>query len=1027
MFENQFWKSTAEREGFRDEPPPEGISRRGFLEAAGFTLTLAAAGGCQRAPVTHLVPPALQASDQGPGRVQLFASTCGACPAGCGMLVRVRDGRPLKMEGMPEHPLSRGGLCAVGQAQTLGLYDSQRLTGPLDNGQPAKWPEVDAAIAAALKKIQQAGGAVRVVTPTITSPTLQAAIDGFLKRFADGKHVVFDPISVSAILDAHELTNGRRMLPRYRFDQAKMIVSLDADFLGTWISPVEFTAGWREGRTLPQREEKNGNHGTTENHKSHDSHKSHSPAQTIPIDPASHWQFESRMTLTGANADRRFRVRPEELGLVAAHLAQRITKLAGDAADATKLADPPIAAAELNDLAERLWKHRGASLVVCGAQDLELQTLVNRLNERLGNYGHTLDVDQPSRQRQSDDGAVQQFVADLKAGKISALFVAGVDPLHDLPDAAALTDALKSLALTVSLSERLDDFSAAAQFVCPEPHPLETWLDAEPVAGLLSLRQPTILPLGQTRSALESFSIWSGEPASSALDLLKKHWQKHLFPRQTAETDFRRFWEKAVHDGFVALPHEAQAAPAESSKPAEGPSINLGHWSIGLGHSPPSVSLVLHAQIAIPDSRHAHNAWLQELPDPVTKITWDNCLAISPALAREMNLADNDVVRVSVDGVTLDAPVFIQPGQHDRVVSLALGYGVRGTERFAAVGPQWIQSKSTVGENGLVGVNAAPLLKLSGGAMQYVRGGVKLEKTGRRHVLATTQLHDSIELPPSVAPPGIIDRGDLLQEITLAEFRENPAAGAPHAHHGDARIWPDDHPYEGHRWGMVIDLNACSGCSACLIACQAENNVPVVGRDEVRRHREMHWIRIDRYYSGDEADPAVSHQPMMCQHCANAPCETVCPVVATVHSSEGLNQQVYNRCVGTRYCANNCPYKVRRFNWFDYAHNDSLQNLALNPDVTVRMRGIMEKCSMCVQRIQEAKIETRRTVGGLADGAIQTACEQSCPAGAIVFGDLNDPKSRISAAVRDGRFFRVLEELNVQPAVGYLRKVRNDI
>jgi molybdopterin-containing oxidoreductase family iron-sulfur binding subunit len=1006
------WKSPAARAGQREDPPLPGVNRRSFLEAAGFATSLAALGGCQRAPPTVVPALANETDNVRPGRARSFATTCGGCAAGCGMLATVRDGRPLKLEGMPEHPLSRGGLCAVGQAQVMELYDKERLGGPLVAGKAATWSEVDARIAAELEKIAQSGGGVRVVTAPSSSPSLRRAIAEFLKGFADGRHVEVDPVSVSAILDAHAQTHGARRLPRYRFDKADVIVSFEADFLGTWISPVEFAAGWKAGRTLPHREAAH-EHGSDAAH----ANTEHALAKAEPANPemSHHVQFESRMTLTGSNADVRHRLHPGEMGLLLSHLLHRVAHLAGKNGSPAPLAASSIPAAALDALAARLWESRGKALVVCGANDVPTQTLVNHLNHLLDAYGNTLDLDRPSQQLRGDDRQTATLVEELAAGKAAGLFVADVDLVHDLPGGATIAKALSRVPLVVSLSSRIDDTAALARFVCPDPHPLASWGDSEPVAGLFSLRQPMMQPIGNARTAIESFGTWSGT-AGTALSLVRATWKDIVFPRQTKQSDFARFWDRAVHDGFVEVDAGVEKAVYRGFNPQH----------VAATAPVEGLAVVLHPQIAIPGGRHAHNPWLQELPDPITKITWDNCVTLSPKRARELGVADNDIVSLETDdGVALELPAFIQPGQHDDVAAIALGYGVRGTNRFARVGPQWLEGRSTVGENGLVGVNAAPLLRFADGVLRYVRDNVQIAKTGRRHVLATTQLHDHIEVPANVAPPGSGPR-DIVQETTLDEYRANPTAGAPRAHHAvEGDLWPDDHSYDGRRWGMAIDLNACSGCSACLIACQAENNVPVVGRDEVARHREMHWIRIDRYYAGDDDDPTVVHQPMMCQHCANAPCETVCPVLATVHSSEGLNQQVYNRCVGTRYCANNCPYKVRRFNWFDYVHDDALANLALNPDVTVRMRGIMEKCSLCVQRIQEGKIEARRVGIPLADGAVRTACQQSCPTNAIVFGDLNDADSQVARAMRDARRYAMLEELNVRPSIGYLRKVRN--
>ncbi len=1021
-----YWKSLAERAGdiTGNQPHPFGdgptaMSRRRFLEAAGFTVSLATVSGCGRAPVENSLPFPIQPAGVTPGRMRYYASTCGGCPAACGLLVGVRDGRPLKMEGMPEHPVSRGGLCAIGQAQPLGLYDSERLRQPKHNAKDTSWDDVDASITRQLRIIASRGSAVRFVTPTTTSPTLLSAIASFLSTFDDARHVTFDAISCAAILDAHARTHGARLLPHFKLEQARVIVSLGADFLGTWISPVEFTAAWRS-RRIP-----------TEEH----------PEMSY------HVQLEGRMSLTGSNADNRLRLAPDDYGVVLSHLARELANLAGQAPPTGALGpSSPILAADVGDLAERLWNARGESVVLCDSQDVSVQVLVNFINHTLGNYGKTVDIERPSRQQQGNDADVLTLIEELKAGKVAALFVAGTDLTHNLPDRDALAAAIGKVSLVVSMAEREDDFASLAHFVCPDHHPLESWLDAEPIDGVVSLAQPTMQPLGDTRSILESLSRWSGRN-ELAYDILRSSWRETVFrgsqegqadaaSQPTDETGsaetaasqqesqvasaqpFQQFWEQALHDGVV------EVAPRTTST-AEFNSAAVEY--VGSPAKDTGYTLTLYAKVGLTDSRHAHNPWLQELPDPVTKVTWDNYVCVSPATAEEFGLTDGDVVRVETEGggSSLELPALIQPGQHERVLAIALGYGVPGTERFADIGPQWLEARRTVAPGELVGKNAAGFIEVRDGALCYTRSGVTLKKSGRRHELASTQEHHTLQVPPNVAPYGAEMR-EPIEETTLAAFRENPAAGAAEHHHfGDTQLWAEDHSKTGHWWGMAVDLNACTGCSACVIACQAENNVPVVGKDEVRRRREMHWIRIDRYYSGAAGDVDVLHQPMMCQHCDNAPCETVCPVLATVHGEEGLNQQAYNRCVGTRYCANNCPYKVRRFNWFKYEHEDELQNLALNPDVTVRTRGVMEKCSMCIQRIEDGKIEAKRRGEPVADGGIQTACQQSCPAQAIIFGDMNDPDSRLHAALQDPRRYRVLEEFNFRPSVAYMRVVRN--
>jgi molybdopterin-containing oxidoreductase family iron-sulfur binding subunit len=1039
----RFWKSLPMRDtapATADEFPPgppagEGLSRRDFLRAAGFVIAGTTLAGCQRAPVQQALPLLVQPEGAVPGRADYYASTCAGCSAGCGLLAKVRDGRPIKLEGNPEHPLSRGGLCAVGQASLLGLYDSLRLQHPLHRGRQATWPEVDGLILQQLDDIRRRGGKVRVLSGTITSLTTQALIARLLARFPEPQdvrqHVVYDPLSSSAILDAHRQTHGAHVLPRYLFERAEVVVSFDADFLGTWISPVEFAAGYHAGRTL----------------------------EGSPPRCSFHLQFESRLSLTGCKADERILIAPGEMGLVMTHLARRLARLAvrsGVSFPAAGAEVPPVADGLLDRLAERLWRKRGRSLVVCGSQDIAEQLLCNLLNRLLDNYGATLDVARPSYQRQGDDAALDVLLGELRRSQVAALFLLGCNPAYDLPGGSEWEALLQRVPLVVSCAERLDETARLARYVCPVPHALASWGDAEPVAGVVSLSQPTLRPLGDTRPLLESLAAWSGV-RQSAYDLMRSTWEAEVLPRyrtalavlgasttgSVGRTDghgpllassalvaggvyrgdgtFQAFWDQSLHEGF------ARVAPREVRAQA----FNLGAVQPVLQARRPAegtFSLVLYPKVGMLDGRHAYNPWLQELPDPVSKVTWDNYACLAPAAASRLGLSDGDVVRLETPGPgaarALELPVLIQPGQHDGVVAVALGYGSAASARFADIGPRWLEARPTLGPGRLVGVNAAPLMRLEAGTLRFTRHDVRLTPLGRRQPLASTQDHHTITVPRHLAQPGH-ERRPIVQETTVAALNASPSHPPNHQEPEQPDLWPEDHHATGHRWGMAIDLAACTGCSACVVACQVENNIPVVGKDEVSRHREMHWLRIDRYYSGEVGDVDVAHQPMLCQQCGNAPCETVCPVLATVHSAEGLNQQVYNRCVGTRYCANNCPYKVRRFNWFDYARDDALQNLVLNPEVTVRSRGVMEKCTFCVQRIQEAKIEALRQELPLADGAIQPACQQSCPAQAIVFGDLNDPRSRVARLARDRRGYRVLAELNVRPSVTYLKGVRN--
>ncbi len=978
--ESEFPEPPEKLESWQGDGVPEvTVSRRSFLKAAGFSMAGGTLTACSRGPVERAIPLLNRAEEMIPGRAYWYASTCQGCGAGCGILTKNRDGRPIKIEGNPQHPLSKGGLCAVGQAMVLGLYDSQRLQIPLIDGKSATWANLDAAVT---KDLDSLSNGVYFLTATVTSLTERVLINRFLDRFQGAKHIEYDPVSYSAILDAHEQTHGQRRLPHYRFDLARVIVSFDADFLGTWISPVEFTKDYSSGRTL----------------------EGESPQLSH------HLQLEGRMSLTGAKADRRIKISPDQLFDWLAALTERLADRLEVDVPLAESATAVIQEEILDQIVERLLEARGNSLVVSGVNDLPTQILVNDVNHLLGNYGSTLDLDRPSFQCKGNDREVFELLRKMEAGEVKALFIAGVNPLYSLSHADQFRQALKSVPTTVVFAEQLDETAQAARYVCPLHHPLESWNDQELVSGVISVSQPVLSPMGQTRSLGGCLLTWMGQPATD-LEMLRSYWRDEVFPRNSGEGSFEEFWNQSVHDGFAQVqprPLSVATFRFEASEPTAPAVLDEG-----------SYALVLYQKVSMRDGRHAHNPWLQELPDPMTKVVWDNYACIAPAVAERLNLREGDLVRVAGRNASLELPVQIQPAQHEKVVAIALGYGRKGTDRFSGIGPSWLQSEVTVREGETVGQNAFPYAVRKGPNLSFVTT-VSLEVTGRRTELAMTQTHHTVTVPEELGG----SRRYMVRETTLSAYLEDPASGN-HFEHEVLQLWAQDYVYTGHHWGMAIDLNLCTGCSACVIGCQVENNVPVVGKDEVRRRREMHWIRIDRYYSGDDEETEVIHQPMMCHHCDHAPCEAVCPVLATVHSDEGINQQIYNRCVGTRYCANNCPYKVRRFNWFNYRQEDVKENLVLNPDITTRTRGVMEKCSMCIQRIQEAKYEAKRQGQRLRDEDIQTACQQSCPADAIVFGDMNDPESRLSRLIRNPRHYRVLEEMNFRPSVGYLTRVRN--
>jgi Fe-S-cluster-containing dehydrogenase component len=831
---------------------------------------------------------------------------------------------------------------------------------------PATWEQIDNEITRKLAAIKQSGGRVRLLTGQINGPTALETIQRFLAQFGDARHITYQPVSSDAIRQAHLRSHGVNAIPSYRFDRASLVVSFGADFLGTWISPVQFTRGYARARSLQKGER----------------------------EMLRHVQFESRMSLTGSNADLRLTVSPAEETQALLYLARLITATDGAAAMPVQLAsfDPTRLNQKTRDavegVAKDLTKLAGNALIISGSDDPNLQLLVNFINHATGSYGNTIDLAATSANNQSSDQDLVDLVRQMNAGEIAALLVSGVNPAYDYFDSQAFTNGMQKVALKVSLNPTLDETASLADYVCPQSHFLEAWADVEPVRGTFSVNQPTIAPLFQTRAVQESLLRWSDD-GRSFYDVLKQSWREKFFPHQNQYTSFDEFWDQTLQKGVFTAAAASAAIPVFK---ADGLNDAIARLVSASGEATGSLGLVLYQKVSVRDGQYANSPWLQELPDPITKITWDNYASVSPRYAETTGLEEGRIVRITKGAAAIELPVHIQAGQHDEVIAIALGYG-----RTKA---------GKAGDN--VGANAYPFVGLSDATFRYCTTGAKLEKTSRRVEFAQSQTKDSMEGRP------------LVRELSLAEYGKGK--GETETEYGS--LW-SPHDYPEHKWGIAVDLSACVGCSACVVSCQAENNVPVVGKDEVRRRREMHWIRIDRYFEGDRENPDVFHQPVMCQQCDNASCESVCPVLATVHSSEGLNMQVYNRCVGTRYCENNCPYKVRRFNWFEYSHDDPIANLALNPDVTVRTRGVMEKCTFCVQRIEEVKIRARNEGRAINDNEIQPACQQSCPANAIIFGDLTDLKSRVAQVKRSRRNYTLLDDLNLRPALSYLAKVRN--
>ncbi|HXW92647.1 MAG TPA: 4Fe-4S dicluster domain-containing protein [Terriglobales bacterium] len=956
---------------------PAEATRRDFLSLMGFTLAAASLTGCSRGLAQKAIPLAASSDRLIPGVPNWYATTCAGCSAGCSLLVKTCDGRPVKIEGNADSPLFGGGTCAVGQATVLSLYDDERLRGPLWQGSDTTWEEIDRRVMDGLSAARAKRQKIVLLSGTLVSPSMRNIV-GQWARHPDFRHIVYDPISMSALRNAHLKSFGRALVPHYRFDHARLIIGLEADFLGTWLSPVDFARQYAITRN-PENA----------------SYLSH------------HIQFESGLSITGANADLRIPVVPSMLGSVAVALLRRVAARIG-MRDFPPGPDPLPHEMALDAVGDKLWKHRGESLVVSGVQDVSVQVVIAALNAFLGNIGKTINLSRPSLQRMGDDREMEQLVGDMNRGEIGALILCGVNPAYDYAEADRFLEGLEKVPLSVSFSDRRDETSSHVHAICPDHHFLEAWGDAEPVDSCFSLAQPTISPMFETRAAQENLLRWLGQ-SGNYYTYLREFWRNNMFLRQSAIQNFDDYWDQTLRTGVTELPSQMSGHSTEFHGPWREAAQTIIESSAPLTPSSNEINdryeLHLYESVGLRDGRHANNPWLQELPDPITRLTWGNAAAISPGLAKKLDLQSGDIVVLKTEHAKLEIPVFIQPGQEARTLSIPLGYG-----------------RKQVGTAGTkVGVNAYPLARIVDGVRRYSAKNVAIEKTGKHEALAATQSHFSIEGRP------------IVREMTVAQLVPTAAAAETQGEAASS-LWPA-RPEGDHSWGMVIDLNSCTGCSACVIACQAENNVPVVGKREVIRNREMHWIRIDRYYSGSEENLRSVQQPMMCQHCGRAPCETVCPVLATTHSSDGLNQQVYNRCVGTRYCLNNCPYKVRRFNWHEYSQNPEydytmespMGRMVLNPEVTVRSRGVMEKCSMCVQRIQSAKTAALQAQRSVRDGDIQTACQQACPTQAIVFGDLKDLNSRASRLRRNQRYYHVLEGLGTLPNVGYLAKVRNPL
>ncbi|MCY1720523.1 TAT-variant-translocated molybdopterin oxidoreductase [Prolixibacteraceae bacterium Z1-6] len=940
-----------------------GSSRRDFLKTFGFSVAAAAIVASCKRPVDKAIPYLVKPEEVTPGMANYYASSYFEGNEYCSVLVKVRDGRPIKIEGNNLSSISQQGTSARVQASVLNLYDDARLKTPLKRGEATNWEEIDSYISKKLAQLNADNKKVVLLTSTLISPSTKKVIADFQIQYPNVEVVQYDAVSASGILKANELSFGKAIIPDYRFEKAKVVVSFGADFLGTWLSSTEYTKAYSVARRVLQKNDSMNRH----------------------------YQFETGMTLTGSNADIRFPIKPSEEKTILTAIYYQLLQAKGEMTIAA-----PGSPVDVKGLVEDLLANEVNSLVVSGSNDVNTQLIVNAINNLLGNYGATISLDKTLNTHQGIDDNFENLLSELKSKKVRGILCWGVNPVYNHPKGQEIKELISGAELSVSFSDRNDETTAACHWVCPEPHYLESWNDAEPKTGVYSLAQPTISKLFDSRQAQESLLKWAGVEAPDYYEYLKSNWKNNFTGLQTEFTDSRIFWNDVLQKGVFEVVTENQDSLVYSENGLD-VAISLSNENSG------GWEVAFYQSVALADGSFANNPWLQELPDPIAKISWDNFAAVPVKWAEENGIENESVI--TINGVEL--PVFIQPGQAPDTISVALGYG------------REIAGK--VGDG--VGKNMFALSTIESGSKKLWISNADVQTTTKTFELALSQTHHSMEGRP------------IVRETTFDEWQLDPAAGnelkEEHEEH-HVSLYPEPE-FKGHHWGMAVDLSSCIGCGNCSISCQAENNVQVIGKEQVRNRRIMHWIRIDRYFTNDAENPEVYHQPVMCQHCDNAPCENVCPVSATPHSDEGLNQMAYNRCVGTKYCVNNCPYKVRRFNWFqyvqnpefDYASNSDLGRMVLNPDVTVRSRGVVEKCSFCVQRIQEKKAEARVAGRKIEDGEIQPACVQSCPADALVFGDLKDPNSKISNYFKNERNYHLLEELHTLPSVGYLTKVRN--
>jgi MoCo/4Fe-4S cofactor protein with predicted Tat translocation signal len=966
------------------------VGRRNFLKLMSASLAFAGLTACTRQPQEHIVPYVRTPEGLIPGKAQFYATAMTTSGIASGLLVESHEGRPTKIEGNVDHPGSKGGTTVYEQASVLELYDPDRSQSLLYLGDPRTWGDFLNALRAAMDgQRSKQGSGLRILTETITSPTFAEQMKRLLAEFPQAKWHVYEPASRDGARVGAQMAYGQFVNTFYRFDKADIVLSLDADFLTNGPGSVRYARDFIGKRSLTE--------GATEMNRL--------------------YIVESTLTTTGAKADHRLPVKASEVDSFARALANALGVQV--AASGTLKAEKFVEA-----MAKDLRAHRGKSIVIAGEhQPASVHAIAHAINNALGNIGETVVITDPIEANPVDQiASIAELVADLNttlpnektSAKVDLLVIIDANPVYNAPifrdektgQDVTFLDAMKKVGLRIHMGLYNDETAANCQWHIAGTHYLESWSDARAYDGTVSIIQPLIIPLYSGRSPHELLAAMTNQAGKTGYEIVSDYWKTQL------GGDFEQAWRQSLNDGVIA----------ETALPPRSIALKPD-WASSLKPLPTGkYEIVFRLDPHLHDGRFANNSWLQELPKPLNKITWDNFAIISSRTANELGLAPERepyranarLIRLINDGKELTMPTWVQPGHPDNSVTVYLGHGRKRA--------------GNVGNN--VGFATYDLRTASAPWIATERVDFKVEEGS--YQLASTQEHFNIESSGIWVNAFLKDDYDLVDRhivrtATLEEYKKDPESLHRGAHVPDKDTTMYPHwEYTGYAWGMTIDMNACIGCNACVVACQSENNIPIVGKELVSKGRIMHWLRIDTYFKGDEVNPEVYFQPMMCQHCEKAPCEVVCPVNATVHDAEGLNVQVYNRCVGTRYCSNNCPYKVRRFNYLLYGDWDtpSLKNLR-NPDVTVRSRGVMEKCTFCVQRIMHAKIEAGKQDRKVRDGEILTACQSACPTEAIIFGDLNDEQSRVAKLKREPRNYDLLADLNTRPRSSFLAPITN--